>query len=168
MPYEISPLRTTDADVLGPLHNQIWREAYAGLLPREVLASRDDADSTQRWRTRALAHEQDGRSPEGCTTVVARDDEGVAVGWIAVGPARESDGPTPVELWSLYAAREHRGSGVADQLLETLLPPGPAYLWVLAGNDRATAFYRKHGFSLDGVTKEFGETGVAEVRMVRS
>lgn len=42
----------------------------------------------------------------------------------------------------------------------------PAFLWVLDGNQRAIAFYRRHGFELDGVTKMDPVAGL-ELRMVR-
>lgn len=168
MLYEISPLRVTDADIIGPLHNRIWREAYAGLLPDDVLTSRDDAESTGRWRMRALTHETLGTSQEGCTTWVARDRDGLAIGWIGVGPARDSGAPAPTELWSLYVAPEHQGRGAAAELTAAVLPDGPAYLWVLNGNARAIAFYRKLGFAVDGARKELGDTGAFEIRMSRA
>ena len=168
MPYEISGLRLKDAEVIGPLHNRIWRQTYAGLMPPVVLASRDDDDNTRLWCARASVHERSGTSSEGCTTWVARDEQGVPVGWIAVGPARDDDAPTPIELWSLNVAPEHQGSGVARQLVEALLPPGPAYLWVLTGNERAIAFYEKLGFIRDGATREVREGGASELRMTRA
>ena len=41
-----------------------------------------------------------------------------------------------------------------------------AYLWVLAGNDRATGFYERHGFVLDGAADDSDEHG-RHLRMVR-
>jgi ribosomal protein S18 acetylase RimI-like enzyme len=41
----------------------------------------------------------------------------------------------------------------------------PAYLWVLEGNDRAVAFYRRHGFTEDGGRKLEPDTGLVEIRM---
>ncbi len=38
---------------------------------------------------------------------------------------------------------------------------------MLEGNDRAQAFYRRHGFADDGGRKPEPETGVVEVRMLR-
>ena len=43
----------------------------------------------------------------------------------------------------------------------------PAYLWVLEGNDRAAAFYRRHGFTDEGGRKPEPDTGVVEIRMAR-
>lgn len=167
MPFAIRPLRQTDAAVLGPLHNRLWRTAYTGLLPQEVLDARDDRESTERWQTRGLAHEVDGVSPEGCITYVSHDQAGVPTGWAGVGPARDLPAPTPLELWALYVAPEHWGTGVASALVDMVLGSEPGYLWVLDGNTRAVAFYRKVGFELDGETKPFDGTSTAELRMVR-
>ncbi|WP_409483952.1 hypothetical protein [Arsenicicoccus dermatophilus] len=71
MSYEVSPLRAADAEVIGPGHNRVWRVAYRGLLPDEVLDARSDEDSTRRWRDRGRQHEQTGRSAEGATTELA-------------------------------------------------------------------------------------------------
>ncbi|NHN56315.1 GNAT family N-acetyltransferase [Calidifontibacter sp. DB0510] len=166
MEFEISPLRPSDAEVIGPAHNRIWREAYAGLLPPAVLASRDDAAATRRWRERGEQVQEHGRSAEGAVNLVARFD-GQPVGWISVGPGRDDDPPTPTELWALYVLPEHWGAGVAGRLVTAGLPPGPAHLWVLDGNERAIAFYRKVGFDIDGATKELGTTGAIERRMTR-
>lgn len=167
MPFAIRPLCQADAAALGSLHNRLWRISYTGLLPQEVLDARDDADSTDRWRKRALAHEVNGMSAEGCTTYVAHDEAGAPTGWAGSGPARDSNAPTPLELWALYVAPEHWGTGVASALIDVVLGPEPAYLWVLDGNERAAAFYRKVGFQLDDATTVFGETTAVERRMVR-
>jgi RimJ/RimL family protein N-acetyltransferase len=166
--YEIGGLRLSDAEIIGSLQNRIWRETYAGLLPDTILAARDDGDNIEIWRHRAAAHERHGRSPEGCTTWVARDETGKPIGWIGLGPARDADAPTEKELWSLNVAPEFHGSGVASLLVDALLPAGPAYLWVLSGNDRAIAFYRKCGFTPDGTMREIREGGALELRMTRS
>lgn len=165
--WSISPLRAADADVLGPLHSRLWRETYGGLLPEQALAARDATERTEAWRRRGEHHELHGASAEGAVTLVAHDASGRPVGWVTVGACRDDDPPAPVELWSLYVAPEQQGSGVAQTLLAAHLPPGRAYLWVLRGNDRAIAFYRKAGFVADGVTTLDERLGGVELRMVR-
>lgn len=69
------------------------------------------------------------------------------------------------ELMALYVRAEAYGTGVGHRLFEAALGAAPAYLWVLGGNERAVAFYRRQGFRLDGATKA-DEVGT-ELRMVR-
>ena len=40
-------------------------------------------------------------------------------------------------------------------------------LWVFEGNDRAVAFYRRHGLQPDGESMFDVDTGVPEIRMTR-
>jgi ribosomal protein S18 acetylase RimI-like enzyme len=167
MHVETSLLSPGDAAVIGPLQNRIWRSTYTGLLPDAVLADQDDAESQRTWHARALEHVEHGRSLAGCATWVAHDEAGTPVGWIGVGEPRDDDPPASVELWSLYVAPEHQGAGVARHLVEAIVPAGPCYLWVLQGNERAIAFYRKVGFETDGAVKPFADTGALELRMVR-
>ena len=166
MDARITPLHVADADVLAVLQNRLWRLTYGGLLPAQLLAARDDDANCRVWRDRAVVHERDGRSAEGAVTLVAHDAAGVPVGWATTGPARDNDAPTAIELWSLYVAPELHGAGVAQQLLAAVLPSPPAHVWVVRGNGRAVAFYRKSGFVLDGTTKFDERLGAHELRMV--
>ena len=113
-----------------------------------------------------MEHERDGQSQAGAITLVLTVD-GEPVGHSSVGAARDEDPPAAQELWSLYLVGAFQGSGLADVLLDAALPPGPAYLWVLRGNERAAAYYRKRGFVPDGATKPLPGTDVLEDRMVR-
>lgn len=171
MPWSFAPLSTGDVEVLGREHNRIWRVSYAGLLPAARLDALDDAAAVQKLRDRATWHERYGQSVDGSRTLVAHDNSGSPVGWITVGPARDSDGPTDVELWSLYVVPEEWGSGLASELFTAHVTYDPIYLWVLEGNHRAVAFYSKVGFNPDGMTKLLdplaGPDGGVERRMVR-
>ena len=60
------------------------------------------------------------------------------------------------------------GTGLAARLLQEALGERAAYLWVLEGNERAVAFYRRHGFAFDGGRQPYESTGATELRMVRS
>jgi len=63
-----------------------------------------------------------------------------------------------------YAAQR---SGVADALLAMTIGDAPAYLWVLTGNDRAQSFYRRHGFTPEGVRVPVEGLGTTKERWVR-
>ncbi len=52
--------------------------------------------------------------------------------------------------------------------MEQAIGDRAAYLWVLDGNARATAFYRRHGFADDGGRKPEPGTGLTEIRMTRA
>lgn len=82
-----------------------------------------------------------------------------AKGWIVearVGGAlagaycvRHCTNKPQTSLYFITVAREHRGTGVADALMDHLkaeAPSGRIVLGVLLDNERARAFYRRHGF----------------------
>ncbi len=159
MPWTIAPVTLDDLDELGRVHVQVWREAYAGLLPDEYLAGLDPTFGPTRWRERF------GTSPD-LGWWVARDEEGIA-GMVTAGSPRDDDAPVPLELYAINLLRRTHGTGLADELMACAIGDRPAYLWVLEGNDRAIAFYRRHGFTDEGGRKPEPDTGVLEIRMAR-
>jgi ribosomal protein S18 acetylase RimI-like enzyme len=148
-----------DLDEMGRVHVQVWREAYAGLLPADYLAGLDPTLGPTRWRERL------GSSPE-VGWWLARDDEGIA-GMATSGPPRDEDPPAPLELYAINLLSRAHGTGLADDLMARAVGDRPTYLWVLEGNERALAFYRRHGFSDEGGRKPEPETGVVELRLAR-
>ena len=63
--------------------------------------------------------------------------------------------PEHGELRRLYVAREHQGKGLGKALLERALArldqtPGPQWLSVWSGNEKAQALYRAYGFEKAG------------------
>ncbi len=162
----VRPPRAGDEKVLGPLHNHVWRVAYSGLMPADYLSKRSDVDATRRWRKLIATLDAHGRGTDGLSVQVAEVD-GQVVGFLTVGPGRDPGTDGCVELMSLYVHPDLHGSGVAQELVKHGLPDGPSYLWVLDGNRRAQAFYRKLGYRLDGTTKPHTPSGTIEVRMTR-
>jgi GNAT superfamily N-acetyltransferase len=150
-----------DLEEMGRVHVQVWREAYAGLLPDDHLASLDPTVGPTRWRERV-------ERPGGVDWWLARDDEGGIVGLATAGPGRDDDAPVPLELYAINVLRRAHGTGLADDLMAVTVGDRAAYLWVLDGNDRAQAFYRRHGFADDGGRRPEPDTGVAEIRMSRT
>lgn len=80
---------------------------------------------------------------------------GAAVGYAQIRagePGAGVEGPKPVELVRLYAAREWHGRGVGEALMRACVEEarraghGRIWLGVWERNGRAQAFYRKWGF----------------------
>jgi GNAT superfamily N-acetyltransferase len=147
-----------DAEDLAHLHIDVWDDAYTGLMPQGLLDERRDriAERAERWRD-ILA----GNEP----TWLAEDPTGL-IGFSGTGPARDNDVDIELELYALYVRASCYGTGVGYALFEQAVGDRAAYLWVLAGNDRAISFYERQGFRLDGTEDEHDEG--LHVRMVRA
>jgi GNAT superfamily N-acetyltransferase len=147
-----------DGEALTHLHIEVWEHAYSSLMPASIFESRRATvpERIEAWRQNLT----DGPA----RTIVADEPDGL-VGFASVGPPRSEDVDVEEELWALYVRAARWGTGVGRALLTEALGDRPACLWVLRGNHRATAFYRRHGFAEDGVARS-DEYGV-ELRMVR-
>lgn len=150
--YEIRPATGCDIEAVARFQTDCWREAYRGLVPQECLDRVTATDRALRWRQRLDTGVRD-----------------VAIGWSGtevVGVVSWGSGP-PLELMSLYVAASHRGTGLADALLDRAIEAEPAELWVFDGNDRGMAFYTRHGFAADGGSSVDSDTGLRQLRMSR-
>jgi len=160
--YAVRSPRVEDADEVGRVHIQVWREAYAGTMPADFLEGLDPLKAAERWRLRFEMDDPDG------VVVVATGRDGEIVGIASAGPTRDEDAPTDWELYSINVLADHYGSGVADQLIAAALAHRPATLWVIRDNPRADAFYRRHGFSAEGASRIHEGSGLPEIRMIRN
>lgn len=167
MDAELRQPSPADGERLARMHYASWRDAYAPFLPPEFWGEATERRWISNWTARLQSPQ-----PGSVTWMALRDGE--VLGFATVGPARQN--PTagaPVrdrELWSIYVRASEYGSGLADRLLEAVLPrQAPAELWVFEANDRARRFYARHGFKPDGARHLFGpEFGCqAEIRLVR-
>lgn len=150
--------RPDDAEALAHLHLDVWDDAYTGLMPRGILDDRRDRlqERVERWREILDAHHRN-------LLAVAPDE---LVGFACEGPGRDNDVDLDLELYALYVRAAWWGTGVGYALFEETLGDRAAYLWVLAGNQRAIGFYERQGFRLDG-TRDEQDDGL-HVRMVRA
>jgi ribosomal protein S18 acetylase RimI-like enzyme len=98
---------------------------------------------------------------------VALDGDGTTIGLASAGAARDEDAPTPWELYSINVVAQVQGSGVADDLVRVVAGDNDTVVWVLSQNSRAQAFYRRHGFTVEGATRVHEASGAGELRMVR-
>ena len=160
MGWTIEEPTVDDADELGRIHVEIWRQAYAGLMAEDYLDGLDPAAFAEKWRSRL------GDPLPGTVRLAVRDDEGI-VGFSTAGPPRITEAPAGLELYAINLLPRAHGTGLADELLDATIGDRAAYLWVIEGNERATAFYRRRGFVDDGGRDIDKESGALEIRMVR-
>jgi ribosomal protein S18 acetylase RimI-like enzyme len=148
-----------DAEAGAALHRACWRETYGPLVDPHRLDAKlaDPAGWVAAWE-RQLA--------EGPPRTLAFAGEQL-VGFAVAGPTRDPDAPAPQELYAIYVREAWWGTGVGDALMATL-PAGACWLYVLASNSRAQAFYRRHGFEADGHGHVYSGFDAWEIRMVRS
>ncbi|WP_433201867.1 N-acetyltransferase family protein [Nocardia sp. CA-107356] len=157
--WRIAPLAAEHVHSLAECHITCWREAYRNLVPDHVLNAFDVDRRAEQWERIRV------RNPS--STHVALVDNAV-IGFACVSASRDESPVTPTELNALYVRAAWYGTGVAHDLIRAALTPDtPCSLWVFEKNPRAQAFYRKHGFELDGTTRVEAFTPSIEVRMVR-
>lgn len=123
-----------DADQVAGIWEAGWRDAHLGRVPDALTQARTPATFVSRARANIPV------------TLVASDDEVVA-GFVVI---------VADEIEQVYVDAEHRGSGVAHELLvagERAIAsagfPG-AWLAVVAGNERARRFYDRNGWTDEG------------------
>ena len=157
----IRPAAPDDAEALTDLHLDVWDEAYAGLIPDEILQDRRHRREAriETWRQRIRGSQEEH--------LVAQDEAGRLLGFAGFGTSRDAEdsGLPSLQLMALYVRAEVYGTGLGHDLLVAAIAEEPAFLWVLEGNQRAIDFYRRHGFEFDGTTKT-DPVGL-EHRMVR-
>jgi GNAT superfamily N-acetyltransferase len=159
--YVVRPMEVPDAPTVAEVHVRVWRQAYASLMPAEHLDGLDVADLAVRWRERLT------NPADGVRHLAGLDPSGRIVAIGTAGPGRDPEPATAWELWAINVLPSEHGTGLADLLITELTGNRDCYLWVVRGNTRAIAFYRRHGFLADGGTKLHPPTGLTEERMVR-
>jgi GNAT superfamily N-acetyltransferase len=126
-----------------------WRDGHLGLVPHELV----DVRTEESFRARAAA-----RAGEATVAVV----DGAIAGFIIV---------VDDEVEQVYVSAPHRGPGVAGVLIgeaeRQVRANGHSKAWlaVVAGNERARAFYERSGWHDEGpfVYAVAAETGPIDV-----
>ena len=134
MGVTVRPAREDDAETIARVHVETWRDAYAGLLPQEVLDGLSRRRQMRRWR-RAI------RDPEAELGQVFVAEAGVD-GIVGFGSASREAG----EITTLYVRPGAQRQGIGRMLFRRMAEylEGPVSLWVLDGNP-AAGFYERLG-----------------------
>lgn len=161
----IRAARVDDAAGIADVHVRSWQEAYTGIVPDEYLAGLDPTQRTPVWT------ENLRRGPDDHVYTWVAEAGDRILGFATLGPGRDEDVRRgDREIYSIYLEPEQWGQGVARELMRTVVaeagPTTRILLWVLAENERAQHFYRRHGFAPDGVEK-LAPVGGAELLEVR-
>jgi ribosomal protein S18 acetylase RimI-like enzyme len=143
--------KVSDAEVLAGLARQTFHDTFA--------ATNDPTDMAL-YLSRAYGLDQQTRelSDRDITTLLVEEDgEAIAYAQLRTGHVPECvTGPKPIELWRFYVHREWHGRGLAKPLMDRVKAEASArggqtlWLGVWERNDRARAFYAKHGFTAVG------------------
>ena len=155
-----------DALRISCLTASTWRKAYQGLIDPVYLARLPK----EYWLPSMRAWLGSGRMYG-----LIAEENGIPMGCIIYGRGRDEDHADWGEIASLYVLPEQMGRGVGAKLLtaamDALRTDGydRIYLWCIAGNHRADAFYRRHGFSpsADRVDYRIGSGPVTDIRYIR-
>ena len=159
LPADVTIRRASpaDAESLSELHLDCWDDAYAELVPQEILAER-------RMRVPERIDHWRGALERGDVVWVAERD-GTLIGFSEARPADDPELAGLLELRVLYVRAPWWGTTVGHHLFRRAVGDEPSYLYVLEGNARAIRFYERQGYRADGFTEDVPEG--RHVRMLR-
>jgi GNAT superfamily N-acetyltransferase len=156
-----------DAPSIARIHVDAWRETYTGLVADDNFTESAVERRLRFWSGYLALDPRPGRMVVGG---VGGGLSGFANAGLAAGPDAEHGNPPARELnlFSIYVLARDHGTGLGQLLLDAAIGDTPAQLWVLDGNDRANAFYRRNGFEFDGARAvDPTDPGLVDLRMVR-
>jgi len=159
---EIRQYRDNDVLQIGAVHAASRRAAYAELVAPDALARVTPQTQAEEWRRRLT----DAPYPRSMLVVEHPEDHRVA------GFVLGSELGTVATLHAIHVVPELHGSGAGQLLHDHMVAEfrawncSTAQLWVLEGNARAEAFYRRNGWALDG-GRDTNDIGGALVPIVR-
>lgn len=147
--------RESDAPAVGLVQATVWREAYAGVLPEEVLDSFEPQAFASAWR-RSLAS-----PPPGVYRLLVACAGDQVVGFASIGPSQDPDAsPETGELTVIgvhpQAQRAGHGSRLLNAAVDTLRGAGAERMavWVLAADEDTRAFLVASGLGPDGAYRD--------------
>lgn len=162
----IRAARADDAPGIARMHWESHQTTYIdpGFVTRERIEAWTLDQRLEGWRR--VLDDADGTER---TVVVAVDGDRI-IGFAdacSIDQAEDPEAPRDLELKGLYLLDTHQGTGLGQALLDAAIGDRPAFLWAMAGETRARAFYRRNGFEPDGAEAPFELWDIMTVRLVR-
>jgi L-amino acid N-acyltransferase YncA len=153
------------ACTIEPMTADDWPEVrrihLEGIATGNATLERDAPD----WAHFDRSHPTDGR-------LIARDGDGIIVGWTALSGYSSRKVYSGVAWESVYVAETARGRGIGRALLEALIPAAESagywtlFAGVLADNAPSLALHERVGFRRVGVQERIGQDATGRWRDV--
>jgi RimJ/RimL family protein N-acetyltransferase len=151
--FTVFPASSDDGDVVGEIHAESWKVAYAGFFSPEFFA---EAVRQRRGKWHGMLAEGTGTA-----MLAALDGRPLAFSYFGSSPAR----PGSAEIFGFYGHPDGWGSGIAGALMTASLQRihddgfRRVHLWTLRDTPQSRRFYAKSGFTESGVVRghDFGD-----------
>lgn len=133
-----------DAIGIAQVHVSSWQTTYTGIIPDEVIQSRNIDNRTAIW-TRILNRD----TPDSIIFVAEKDAQ--IVGFAHAGEPQETVEGFDSELYAIYLIEDAQGQGIGRQLMQAcsdhLYAEGykSLILWVLKANRNSRSYYEHMG-----------------------
>ena len=150
-----------DAEAIGRVHVNAWRETYPGIMPREILDSLDESRRATQWRRWFAANGSNRQVLAVCEL------DGEVVGFAS---GAMSDASDEAELFTLYLLRRAQGHGYGRDLFALVaaglsdLGARSLTLWMADGNPTAGFYAHFGGQVVESKAQPFGPYTVPESR----
>ena len=140
---QIREMQLKDAEAVSELYESSWRRAYEGIIQPEQL----EIEIAKRF---AVSLQESEATDTDIITLVAVDDNDRVIG----ASLSKMDERRQAWIDRIHVVPEVYGTGVAADLLRATLTKHSGLqtiaLKVMKNNERAIAFYEKHGFAITG------------------
>ena len=147
--------RPNDVPAIGMVQATVFREAYAGRVPDDIVSLFEPDAFARSWRDSLAA------PPEGVHRLLVACAGDQVVGLAAIGPSQDPDAGTAageVTVLAVHpdARRQGHGSRLLNASVDLLAEAGAesVTLWLLTDDERTRAFLAASGFAPDGAFRD--------------
>jgi ribosomal protein S18 acetylase RimI-like enzyme len=147
--------RPNDVPAIGMVQATVFREAYAGRVPDDIVALFEPDAFARSWRDSLAA------PPQGVHRLLVACAGDQVVGLAAIGPSQDPDAGTAageVTVLAVHpdARRQGHGSRLLNASVDLLAEAGAesVTLWLLTDDERTRAFLAASGFAPDGAFRD--------------